>query len=161
MVRYTVDRPTPKSSASSAWVSFPESCSSSRCLVWLGFNFGCLPRSRPLALATFIPSRVRSRIRSDSNSATIANTLNKSRPTGSVGSWIEPPRLSLTFLLVSSSRMSRASGSDRQPTRCGASRQPRSVPVGAGQAVIDIDAIITDTKRMQTVALGGEILLLC
>jgi hypothetical protein len=41
------------------------------CLV--GFSFGCLPRSRPLAFATFIPSRVRSRIRSASNSATIAN----------------------------------------------------------------------------------------
>jgi hypothetical protein len=41
-----------------------------------------LSRSRPLALATFIPSLVRSRIRSDSNSATIASTLNNSRPTG-------------------------------------------------------------------------------
>ena len=45
-----------------------------------------LPRSRPFAFATFIPSRVRILIRSDSNSATIANTLNSSRPTGSVGS---------------------------------------------------------------------------
>jgi hypothetical protein len=51
-----------------------------------GVSLGCLPRSRPLALATFIPSRVRSRIRSDSNSATMANTLNSSRPTGSLGS---------------------------------------------------------------------------
>jgi hypothetical protein len=70
-----------------------------------------LPRSRPLA--TFIPSRARSRIRSDSNSATLARALNSNRPTGSVGSWIEPPGLSLTFRLVSSSRMCRASGSDR------------------------------------------------
>ena len=45
----------------------PESCSSSRCLAWCGFSFGCLPRSRPLAFATFIPSRVRILIRSDSN----------------------------------------------------------------------------------------------
>ena len=44
----------------------PESWSSSRCLAWFGFSFGCLPRSRPLALATCMPSRVRSRIRSDS-----------------------------------------------------------------------------------------------
>ena len=66
---------------------------------------------RPLALATFMPSRVRSRIRSDSNSATIANTLNSSRPRGSVGSWVEPPRLRFTSRLVSSSKMSRASGS--------------------------------------------------
>src|SRR3954466_4414320 len=41
---------------------------------------------RPLALATFMPSTVRSRITSDSNSATIASTLNNSRPTASVGS---------------------------------------------------------------------------
>ena len=39
-----------------------------------------------LYLGDFIPSRVRILIRSDSNSATIANTLNSSRPTGSVGS---------------------------------------------------------------------------
>jgi hypothetical protein len=81
-------------------------------LAWFGLSFGCSPRSRPLALATFIPSLVRSRIRSDSNSATIASTLNNNRPTGSVGSWIEPPRLSFTLHLVSSSKMSRASGSD-------------------------------------------------
>src|SRR5512133_1290490 len=66
-----------------------------------------------LGFRYFHPSRVPSRIRSASNSATIANTLNSSRPTGSAGSWIDPPRLSLTFLFVSSSRMSRASGSDR------------------------------------------------
>ena len=57
MVRYTVDRPTLKSSASSPWVQFPESC-----IAWLGFSLGCLTRIRPLAFATFIPSRVRSRI---------------------------------------------------------------------------------------------------
>ena len=38
---------------------------------------------------------------------------------------------------------------------------PGSLSVSSGQAVIDIDAIIADTKRMQSVALGGEILLLC
>ncbi len=43
-----------------------------------------------------MPSRLRARARSASNSATIAKTSNSNRPTGSVGSWIEPPRLSLT-----------------------------------------------------------------
>src|SRR5829696_4413005 len=71
-----------------------------------------LPRSRPFALAIFVPSRVRILIRSASNSASIASTFNSSRPTGSVGSWTEPPRLSLTFLFVSSSRISHVSGSD-------------------------------------------------
>src|SRR5690606_41828068 len=48
-----------------------------------------------------------------SNSATIPRTLNSSRPTGSVGSYRLPPRLRETPLRVSSSAMSRASGSDR------------------------------------------------
>ena len=47
-------------------------------------NFGCFPRRRPFAIATCIPSRVRARIRSDSNSATIASTLKKQAP-----DWIE------------------------------------------------------------------------
>ena len=55
-------------------------------LAWFGFSFGCLPRRSPFALATCMPSRVRILIRSDSNSATIANTLNNKLPTGSVGS---------------------------------------------------------------------------
>src|SRR3954467_15601328 len=64
-----------------------------------------------------MPSRVRMLIRSASNSATIASTLNNSRPTGSVGSYTEPPRLSLTCLIVSSSAMARASGRDGLPGR--------------------------------------------
>lgn len=46
--------------------------------------------------ATFMPSRVRRQMRSASNSATMANTLNNNRPTGSVGSCTTPPKLSLT-----------------------------------------------------------------
>ena len=55
----------------------------------IGFSFGCLPRRRTLAFATLIHplARVRIRIRSASNSATIASTLKSSQPTGSVGSW--------------------------------------------------------------------------
>jgi hypothetical protein len=49
-------------------------------------ELGLLAAQSALGLATFIPSRVRSRIRSDSNSATMARTLNSSRPTASVGS---------------------------------------------------------------------------
>jgi hypothetical protein len=33
-----VERPTPKSSVSSAWVYVPRSCGSSRCLAWFGFS---------------------------------------------------------------------------------------------------------------------------
>jgi hypothetical protein len=35
------------------------------------------------------------------------------------------------------------------------------IAVGAGKAVVNIDAIIADAERMQAVALRGEILLLC
>ena len=52
---------------------------------FLTMVLGCLPRRWSLALATFISSRVRNRMRSDSNSATIAMTLKSSRPTGSLG----------------------------------------------------------------------------
>jgi hypothetical protein len=57
-------------------------------LVWLELRL--LAAQPTLSLGYLIPSQVRSRIRSDSNSATIAKTLNSNRPTGSVGSWIEP-----------------------------------------------------------------------
>src|SRR3977135_1070934 len=61
-----------------------------------GLSLGFLPRSRPFVRATFIPSRVLILIRSDSNSATMARTLNSNLPTGSVGSCTDPPRLSAT-----------------------------------------------------------------
>src|SRR5687767_5398745 len=54
---------------------------------------------RPFAPTIFIPSQVRIRTRSDWNSATKASASKSSRPTRSVGSWIEPPKLSLTFLI--------------------------------------------------------------
>ena len=47
-----------------------------------GVQLRLLPRSRPWALATRIPSRVRKRIRSPSNSATMARTLNGDAPVG-------------------------------------------------------------------------------
>ena len=40
-------------------------------------QLGLLTAKAPLGLGDFIPSRVRRRIRSDSNSATIASTLNR------------------------------------------------------------------------------------
>src|SRR5215211_9296389 len=72
-----------------------------------------LPAQPAVGFGDLHPSRVRIRIGSVSNSATTVSTSNSSRPTGSVGSWIEPPRLSFTLRFVNSSKMSRASGSDR------------------------------------------------
>jgi hypothetical protein len=43
----------------------------------------------------------------------------------------------------------------------GAVAQSGTVTVGAAQAVVDVDPVITDTESGQAVALGGEILLFC
>ena len=48
-------------------------------------QFRLLPFERPFALAIFMPSRVPIRIRSDSNSATIANTLLVKKRNAAVG----------------------------------------------------------------------------
>ena len=84
----------------------------SRCLARFGLSFGCLPRSRPLAFATFIPSLVRILI-SWIELSHHRSHVEQQSPHQIGGSWIEPPRLSLTFRLVSSSKTSRASGSER------------------------------------------------
>ena len=75
-----------------------------------------LPPSRPLA--SFMASRVRMRIRSASNSASMANTFNSSLPTGSVGSYTDQSKMSLTLRRVSSSRMSRAWATTGPPDFC-------------------------------------------
>ena len=104
------------------------------------------------------------------NSATIAKTLGSRRPTGSVGSWIAPPRLNLTFRLVSSSKMSRASaaigraGPALSPPRCHQTgSQPALTGVRVGSRLVAVSpwstyAIITNPRA--AVALGGEVLLL-
>ena len=76
-------------------------------------ELGPLPAEAALRLGDRIPSWVRARIRSDANSATMARTLKRSRPAGSVGSWTEPPMLSLTSRRASSPTMSFASRRDR------------------------------------------------
>jgi hypothetical protein len=97
-----------------------------------------------VALATFIPSRVLSLIRSASNSAIIARTLNSRRPTGSLGSCTAPPMLSLTPRLARSSTMSRASGREPgQPIELGHDEGVASAAGGEG---------------VQGVVLRGEVL---
>ena len=53
-------------------------------------QFGLLATEPALCLCHFHLFPGAHLIRSGSNSATIANTLNSNLPTGSVGSWIEP-----------------------------------------------------------------------
>jgi hypothetical protein len=49
------------------------------------------------------------------------------------------------------------------PSAAGGQRQSQtgSVPVSASQAMVDVDAIVTDAERVQSVALGGDISLFC
>ena len=128
----------------------------SRWLAWFGFSFGWMPHRRPFALATYMPSRVRSRIRSDSNSATISNTLKNNRWTGSVGSWIEPPKTQRDVPRRQRTLMSRASGKAGpagpawSPSTCHRRGTPgqrhlqtRPVPVRCGQTMINIGSVIT------------------
>ncbi len=125
-----------------------------------GVSLGCLPRSRPLALATLMPSRVRIRIRSASNSATMASTLNSSRPTGSVGSCTRAAEAELDLAagqLVGD--VARVGQRPREPVElsdyqrvaaarhaASASPQPRPVAIRAGQAVVDVDAVRLDAE---------------
>jgi hypothetical protein len=75
----------------------------------------------------------------ESNSAIIASTLNSSRPTGSFGSWIDPPMFSFTPASVSSATMSRTSGRERArrsslvTTRVSPDRQAASASRGPGR----------------------------
>jgi hypothetical protein len=90
---------------------------------------------------------------------------------GSVGSCTEVPSASVTSRAVSSSAIARASGSDRasrsslvttssSPARHAASacRSPRRSRRGAGEAVVDVDALGLNAARPEGVALGGEVL---
>ena len=108
-------------------------------------------------------------MRSDSNSATIARTLNSSRPTGSFGSCTTQTELDLTCreLFQDRSGVWERSG---EPVKLGndegvsvaAGRhrfaQPGAFPVGTGESMIDIDPARADAQRLQRVALGGEVL---
>src|SRR5215208_5874207 len=55
----------------------------------------------------------------------------------------------------------RAGGRRRRAARPPVRRQPQagSVPLGAGQAVVNVDAVITDAESGEAVALSGQILL--
>ena len=135
----------------------PRSCSSNRRARCVFDSFGCFPFSLPLARATAIPSRVRMLIRSRSNSATMASTLNSSRPTGSVGSYRFPPRLSATpfvgQLIRDLARIPQRPGEPvefRHDERVSASHrgkrlpQARSGAIRAGHAVVDVDVRVVE-----------------
>ena len=135
-------------------------------------EFGLLAAQPAFALATAMPSRVRARARSASNSAIMLRVVNSSRPIGSVGSCTEPPMLSLhtaggEFVndvarvgdgpgepveLGHDERVAAAAGGERLA-------QPGSVAVRARQAVVDIDPLRVHAERGERVALHSEVLI--
>src|SRR5664280_746648 len=77
-------------------------------------QLGLLAAQAPLGLGDLhpFPGTQPNQIRLE-NFAAIASTLNSNLPTGSVGSYTDPPRLRRTCRTVSSSAMALASGKDR------------------------------------------------
>ena len=102
-----------KSSARSLMEYSPVLCIRASSSCWRSESLGCLPRSLPLERAMAMPSRVRWRIRSASNSAKVARMLKKSLPIGSVGSWTVAPSWSLMSRSARVSPICRASGTER------------------------------------------------
>ncbi len=91
-----------------------------------------------------------------------------------MGSFTEPPMLSLTSRVVRSSRDVSGVGQrprepielrDDQRVATAARRQrlaqPRTIAIGPGQAVIDVGARDRYAERRQRIALRGEVLILC
>ena len=92
-------------------------------------------------------------------------------PDRSFGSYSDPPMLSSTSAVVSSSTMSQASGRERarrsslvtmrvSPERqaAHASRSPGRSRFHSGQAVIDVDPVGLHAEGSESVVLGGEVL---
>src|ERR1019366_9266673 len=86
-----VARDTPNSSASSVGVFLPSRSSWSRCARCWPLSLGCLPLSFPRWRALAMPSIVRSRMMSTSNSANEARMLKNILPNGSAGSYTAGP----------------------------------------------------------------------
>jgi hypothetical protein len=127
----------PNSWASSLLVCSPASCRRTSSASCCGLSFGCLPRSRPFARATFIPLP-------GAHPDQIGLELGDHRqhveqqPPDRIGRvCTEPPRLSFTWRLVSSSAIVRVGRRPRQPVElghhqrvAGAARRERFAQVG-------------------------------
>jgi hypothetical protein len=131
-------------------------------------EFELLPRSLPFDMAIAMPSRVRSRSRSTSNSANVAKMLKNILPIGSDGSYSVRSSASATPRAARQSPISRASGEPVElgddegvagPDRGQGLVQAGAVAVGAGEAVVEVDPLGVDAELEQGLMLGGEVLL--
>src|SRR6476620_11148464 len=136
-------------------------------------SLGCLPLSLPRARATAMPSRVRSRIRSASNSAKVARMLKNIFPIGSAGSIDARPereldaahheRVSDGASIRDRARQAIEFGHDERVA--GAHGRKRLVETGAGavragEPAIHVDALGRDAELFKSGPLGGEVLLI-
>lgn len=131
-------------------------------------SLGCLPFRCPFARATGVPSVVRMLIRSRSNSATIASTLNNSadRVGGVVPAAAEAESDALRRHLVGDvpcvlhrAGKSVELGDHECVVRADRSErlaQPRSPPVRARQSVVNVDVRIENPQSQQAVPPRGE-----
>jgi hypothetical protein len=159
------------SSASSALVCRPARHSSTRCASCAGLSLGCLPRSRPLALATFMPPRVSHPDQVRLEFGDHREDVEQQPPDRVVRVVHRAAMLSFTPASVSSPAMSRASGEGAGepiqlghhervagPARGQRLTEPGPGPAGPGKAVVDVDAVRLHAERGKCVALGGEVL---
>ena len=134
-------------------------------------SLGCLPRNFPLARAMAMPSRVRMRMRSVSNSAKMARILKNSFPMGSPG-FVERPAegqfyASFPKLIGDGARIwdgpcQPVEFRHDQRVACAHGGEGRveagAGAVRAGETVIGVDAILGDAQLQERLALGGQIL---
>jgi hypothetical protein len=93
----------------------------------------------------------------------MARTLNSSRPrVGRIVDGAAKAEPDVPLCLQPPCQPIQLGHHQRVAGSAGGQRQCQTGPiaVSAGKTVVDVDAIVTDTERMQAVALGREILLL-
>src|SRR5664279_4385655 len=171
IARYTVDRATPNRSPSSAVLYSPDFSNATRCASCRGLSLGCLPRSRPLALAILMPFLG---AQSDEVGLEFGDHGQhvEQQPADRVGRVVdgsaeaEPDPSSREFV---GDRPGVGQGAgepvefghdQRVAVSAGCQRfaEAWSVAVATGQPVVDVDPVGGDTQRGESFPLDGEVL---
>src|SRR4051794_37879351 len=173
MARLTVERPTPKSSATSRVLYSPLCTRETRWASCLRLSLGCLPRSRPLGLGDL---HALDGAKSDQVGLELRDHREnvEQQPTDRVGRVIDRAAQAQADLpggefvgdrpRIGQRPRQTVKLGDHQGVTCPACghslAEPGALPVGAGQAGIDVDELGLDPEAEQGVALSGQILLI-